>query len=73
MQVTLTKVQPSFSLINKSIVSKTVFKLLDAQLLVSRVKSNPAILLAQYSTLNKQRFSWYKLTSVEHKTFTFSA
>jgi len=37
LQISLTKAPPSFTLMNKSVHSKNVFKFLDAQLLVSRV------------------------------------
>ena len=50
----LTKPRPSFYLINKSVDSKTVFKFLDAQLLV---RPNPAILLAHTATLKNKGFS----------------
>ena len=55
--VRLTKARPSFYLMNKSVDSKTVFKFLDAQLLVRRVRPNPAILLAHNSKLNNRGFS----------------
>ena len=44
-------VDQGFYLTNKSVDSKTVFKLLDAQLLVRRVRPNPILLLAHNSTL----------------------
>ena len=53
--------------------SKTVFKLLDAWLLVKRVKTDPTIPLAQNATLAKGPLARYNLTSVELKTFTFSS
>jgi len=58
---------------NKGFDSKTVFKFLDAQLLVRRLRPNPAILLAHNSILNKGSLARYNLTRVELKTFTFSA
>jgi len=58
---------------NKSVDSKTVFKFLDAQLLVRRVRPYPAKLLDHNSTPTKVCFAWYNLTSVELKSFTFSA
>jgi len=50
---------------NKSADSKTVFKFLDAHLLVRRVRHNPAILLAHNSTLSKGRLARYNLIRVE--------
>ena len=52
---------------------KDFFKFLDAQLLVRRVKPNPAILLAHGSTLSKESLARYNPTRVEIKTFTLSA
>jgi len=52
LQTRLTKSQPNFYVINKSVESETVLKFLDAQLVVGRVSSNPAILLALNSTLS---------------------
>jgi len=57
----------------KNVDSKTVFKFLDAQLLVRRVRPNPAILLAHTTTLKKRGVSRYNQTRVELKTFTFAA
>jgi len=60
---------------NNCVYSKTVFKFLDAQLLVRSVRPNPnpGILLAHNLTLNKGSLARYNLTRVELKTFTFSA
>jgi len=59
---------------SKNIDSKTVFKFLDAQLLVRRVRPNPTILLAHTSTLkNRGSLARYNLTRVELKIFTFAA
>jgi len=58
----------------KSVHSKTVFKYLDAQLPVRRVKPNPDILLAHTATLkNRGSLALSNLTRVELKTFTFAA
>jgi len=73
LQIRLTKARPSFYLMNKSVDSKTVFKFLDAQLLLRRLRPNHAILLAHNSTPNKGSLARYNLTRVELKTFTFSA
>jgi len=51
LQIRLTKARPSFYLMNKSVDSKIVFKFLDDQLLVRRVRPNPTILLAHTATL----------------------
>jgi len=56
-----------------SVHSKTVFKFLNAQLLVRRVRAKSALLQAHNSTLNKGILSRYNMTRVEFKTFTFSA
>jgi len=53
--------------------SKTIFKFLVAQLFVKRVKPDPVTLLAHTATLNTGALARYKMTSVELKTFTFSA
>ena len=58
---------------NKGFDSKTVFKFLDAKQLVRRVTPNPTILLVHNSTMSKWSLGWYNLTTVELKTFTFSA
>jgi len=53
MQIKLTKAKPSFYLLNKGEDTKTVFKFLDAQILVNRVRSSPSLLLAQIIALVK--------------------
>ena len=74
LQIKLNKVRPSFYLMNKSFDSKTVFKFLDSQLLVRRVRPNPAIMVAHTATLsNRGSLARYNLTKVELKTFTFAA
>jgi len=57
---------------NKDAESKTVSKFLDAQLLLSRVKPSPSLLLAHNATLAKGALARYNLTRVELKSFTFS-
>jgi len=64
LYVNLTKARPRFYVMNKSVDSKTVFKLLDAQLFIRRVRPNPAILLVQNSTVTKGSLARYNLTSV---------
>jgi len=51
----------------------TTFKFLDPQLLVKRVKTDPTTQLAHTATLNTGALARYNMTSVELKTFTFSA
>ena len=59
---------------NKSVNSKTIFKFLDVQLLVSRDRPNPAIMMADKATLkNCGSLARYNLTRVELKTFPFEA
>ena len=60
-------------MMNKSTDSKTTLKFLVSQLLVKRIKSVIIMLIAHNSTLCKRALSRYTLTSVEHRTFTFSA
>jgi len=73
LQVSLTKDHSNFHLMKKSVDSKTVFKFLDAQLLVGSMRPKPAILLAHNSILSKGSLARYNLTRVELKTFIFSA
>jgi len=58
---------------SKEADSKTTFKLLDAQLLVKRVKPDPVTLLAHTATLHTGALARYNMTRDELKTFTFSA
>jgi len=53
MQFKLRKARSDFYLMNKDAESKKVFKFLDAQLLVNRVKPSPSLLLAQSIALEK--------------------
>jgi len=73
LQIKLTKARPSFYMMSKEADSKTTFKFLDAQLQVKRVKPDPVTLLAHTATLNTGALARYNMTSVELKTFTFSA
>jgi len=72
IQIELTKANPSFYLMILDAETKTVFKFLDAQLLVNRVRPSPSLLLAQNIALGKGALARYNLTRVELKTFTFS-
>ena len=58
---------------NNNVDSKTVFKVLDAQFAVRRVRANLAIFKAHNSILSKGSMARYNLTRVELKTFTSSA
>ena len=73
MQIKLTKAKPSFYLMNKDAETKRVFKFLDAQLLVYRVRPSPSLLLAHNIALGKFALAHYNLTRVERKSFTFSS
>jgi hypothetical protein len=46
LQIKFTKAKPSFYLMNTAADSKTIFKFLDAKLIVKRVRPNPRIRLA---------------------------
>jgi len=67
LQIILTKAPTSFYMMNKATDSKTTFKILDAQLMVRRIRFNPVMLIAHNSTLSK----W--VSRFELETFTFSA
>jgi len=71
MQIKLTKAKPSFYLMNKYAETKTVFKFLDAQLLVNRVRLSPSLLLAHNIAHGNGALARYNLTRVELKSFTF--
>jgi hypothetical protein len=73
IQVKLTKAHLEFYLMNKDSDSKIIFKFLDAQLLVKRVKPNPAYLMAQNTALVAGAFAKYNLTGVEVQSFTFAS
>ena len=53
--------------------SKVFFKFLDAQLLVKRVRPNPAYLISHNKALQAGAIAWYNLNRVELKTFTFAS
>ena len=52
---------------------KTVFKFVDAELIVRGIRPCPKIALAHYEALSKGFFARYNLTRVELKTFTLSS
>ena len=57
---------------NKDAETKTVFKFLDAQLLVNRDRPRPSLLLAHNIDLALGALARFNLTRVELKSFTFS-
>jgi len=73
MQIKLKKAKPSFYLMNKDAETKTVFKFLDARLLVNRVRRSPSLLFAHNIALGKGALARYNMTRVELKSFTFSS
>jgi hypothetical protein len=72
VQVKVTKAKLEFYLMNKDSDSKVTFKFLDAQLLVKRVKANPAILAAHSTALHAGALAKYHFTRVEVRTFTYA-
>ena len=72
MQIRLTKAKSSFYLMNKA-DSTTVFKFLDAKLLVNRVRPSPSFLLAHNTTLARGDLARFNRTRVELKTYAFSS
>ena len=72
MQIKLTKAKRGFYLRSKEEDSKVVFKSLDAQLLVKRVRPNPVYLIAHNTALQAGAIAQYNLNRVELKTFTFA-
>jgi hypothetical protein len=73
VQVRLTKGRREFYLMAKDEDSKVSFKFLDPQLLVKRVKANPAYLVAHTEVLQGGAIAKYNLSRVEIKTFTFAS
>ena len=58
---------------NKDKESKVIFKILNAYLVVRRVRPNPHILTAHNETLSRGILARYNFTRVELKIFTFSS
>ena len=67
IQIRLTNAKPSSYLMNKDPESKVVFKFLDVQLLVNRVRSSPSILVAHETTFGHKVKARYNVTRVELK------
>ena len=72
IQIRLTKARSSFYLMNKYAESKAVFKFLDAQLLVNRVRQSATVLLLHETAFSHKAVTRYNVTRIELKTFTFS-
>ena len=73
IQIKLTKRKREFYLKSKAEDSKAVFKILDAQLLVKRVRPNPVYLIAHNTALQAGTIAKYNMTRVELKTFTYAS
>ena len=52
--------------------SSAAFNILDAQLLLKRVRPNPAYLIAHNTVLEAGAIARYNMTRVEIKTFTYA-
>ena len=72
MQIKLTKAKREIYVHSTDTTTPAVFKLLDAQLLVKRVRPNPAYLIAHNTALQAGAIARYNMTRVELKTFTFA-
>ena len=70
MQLKLTKARREVYVHSIETDSKAVFKILDAQLLVKRVRPNPVYLIAHNTALQAGAIAQYNMTRVEQKTFT---
>ena len=72
MQTKLTKAKREIYAHSKDGGSNAVFKILEAQLLVKRVRPNPAYLLAHNTALQAGAIASYNMTRVELKIFTYA-
>ena len=72
MQIKLTKAKREIYVRSKDADSKAVFKILDSQILVKRVRRNPAYLIAHNTPLKARAIARYNMTRVELKTFTYA-
>ena len=70
MQIKLTKARREIYVHSKEADSKAVFKILDAHLLVKRVRPNPAYLVEHNTALQAGAIVRYNMTRAELKTFT---
>ena len=72
MQIELIKARRDFYLMNKYADSNIIIKLLDAQLLIKRVRPNPVYLVAHNTALQAGAIGKHNLMRDELETFTFS-
>lgn len=70
MPIKLTKAWSRFHLLKKDAESKMVYKFLDAQIKVNRVRATSSTLYAHNETLAKGNLTRYNLTRVELNYFT---
>ena len=73
MLIKLTKAKREFYLLSKAEDSKVVFKILDAQLLVKRVRPNHTYVKAHNTAGQAVAIAKYNLNSVELQTFTYAS
>ena len=72
-QTKLTKVGPAFYLMNTKADSTTQFKFLEAYLVINRIRTYPAYLIAHNTTLAKGGLARYNPKRVELKSFAYSS
>ena len=73
MQIKLTKARPEFYLLSTKEDAKVYFKVLEALLIVKRIKPSPSVMTAHNEALLEGYPLRYNLTRIELKTFTFAA
>ena len=72
MQINLTKAKREIYVHSTAADTTAVFKILDAQLLVKRVRPNPTYLIAHNTALQAGANARYNMSRLELKTFTFA-
>ena len=72
MQIKLMRAKREIYVHSKDADSTAVFKILDAQLLVKRVRPNPAYLIAHNTALQAGAIALCNMTRFQHKTFTYA-
>ena len=68
----MTKAKREIYVHSKDADSKADFKILDVQILIKRVRTNPAYLIAYNTALQAGAIARYNMTRVELKTFTYA-